>query len=330
MAQKVGHHYNPYYIWDCFPKVEILETEKANKKTRLICGAPPELVFLQDSCCGDLNELIGKIPLVSKTAIGHNCFLGGWDMLASLFTSTVDYSDAKQWDSSMSAAWLYRVYRIRDRLTIMSFQERNVLWFCFSELVNSILNLSTGDSYFVQGGNKSGSGNTCHDNSIGHIFLIAYCFIVLGYNFNDFSNFNFVVMGDDLLSEQFPIGFWDVYRSFGVNVIERNCKSIIEAEFLSHKFIYTPYGYMPYHKNNKMLFSSFSHDNKNWKNYRYQKIFILYVLNFWHSTAPIYRQLLDKYKLPYSDLEIIRHWSGLLVDGGFKSSYNYVSNNKSS
>lgn len=312
LASTVGQHYKPYYVWDCFPKIEILESEKAIKKTRLICGAPPELVFLQDACSGDLNDLIGQYPLQSKTAIGHNFFLGGWDHLSSLFTSSVDHSDAKQWDSSMSVAWLYYVYRIRERLTNLTFKQRKVLWFCFSELAHSILNLSDGSSWFVNGGNKSGSASTCHDNTIGHIFLIAYCFVKLGFSFKFFLNFYFVVMGDDLISESMPSGFWDLYRSFGVNVVEKSSRDIFGAEFLSHMFVKTAYGVMPCHKNNKMLFSSFSHDSKAWRSFRYQKLFLLYVMNFWHSTRDIYRHILDKYDIYYDDLEIIRFWSGLV------------------
>lgn len=314
LAKKIGFHEKPYYVWDCFPKVEILEAEKAKKKTRLICGAPAELVFLQDSACGDLNELIGKFPLKSKTAIGHNYFLSGWDELGKMFDSSVDCSDAKQWDSSMSPAWLHRVYRIRERLTILDRRQRNVLWFCYSELVNSILNLSSGQQFFVQGGNKSGSGSTCHDNSIGHIYLIAYCFVVLGFDYSVFRDFKFVVMGDDLVSDAFPPGFWPIYRSFGVNVVENFANDIYHAEFLSHRFSKTPWGIMPYHKNNKMLFSSFSHDNKKWKEYRYQKLFILYVLNFWHPSSYIFKHILDRYSIEFCDLEILYFWTGLLVE----------------
>lgn len=273
---------------------------------------------MQDSCCGDLNELIGQFPLKSKTAIGHNCFLGGWDALASLFPSAVDCSDAKQWDSSMSPNWLYRVYRIRERLTILNRRQRNVLWFCFSEISNSILNLSTGESFFVRGGNKSGSGSTCHDNSIGHLLLIAYCFVVLGFRYESFEDFKFVVMGDDLIAESFPSGFWSLYRSFGVNVIENSFPDLftvsngMTADFLSHKFINTVYGIMPYHKNFKMLYSAFSHDSKRWKEFRYQKLFILMVLNYWHPTAHIFKHILDKYCISYSNREIIGHWTGIL------------------
>lgn len=269
LASSIGFHQEPYYVWDCFPKLEILDIDKRNKKTRLICGAPSELVFLQDNCMGDLNDLMSESPLINKTAIGFNCFLGGWDQLASGLSGEVDFSDAKQWDSSMSPAWLYRVYRIRERLMILNESQRNVLWFVFSELVNSISHLSHGTVAFVKGGNKSGSASTCHDNTIGHLFLIAYCFIVLGYSYKFFNDFFFVVMGDDLIANKFPSGFWEIYVTFGVNVIERSCSDVFQSEFLSHKFVDTPFGVMPYHKNSKMLFSSFNHDSKNWPQIRY-------------------------------------------------------------
>nr|WKV34143.1 MAG: RNA-dependent RNA polymerase [Riboviria sp.] len=313
LAKKVGYHFIPYYVWDSFPKFEILDIEKRNKKTRLICGAAPELVFLQDNCMGDLNEMFSQVPLSSKTAIGFNPTLGGWNYLSTLFGDCeIDFSDAKQWDSSMSPSWLLRVYRIRERLGNFSPEEKNVLWFCFSELCNSIVQLSCGDVYFVRGGNKSGSASTCHDNTIGHMLLIAYCFVLLGYNYESFNKHVFCIMGDDLLSQKFPPNFWLCYVTFGVNLVYRGCKTIFDSEFLSYKFLDTVYGVMPYHKNSKMLFSSFSHDTKNWPSIRYQKIFLLYVLNFWHKDKPVYQYLLDLYEIPYDDIQIIKFWSGIL------------------
>nr|QZZ63412.1 hypothetical protein [Leuven wasp-associated virus 7] len=316
-AAEVGRHFEPYYQWDCFPKIEILSAEKAKRKTRLICGASIEHCVLASYVSDSLNTAIHSKPLVCKSAVGLSMNRGGWDMLADcLGDGPLSESDAKQWDSSMHAYWLVCVYRIRRALMKFDDRDNEIFNFWLSELINSYFVTSHGDIHMVIGGNKSGSYNTCDDNTIGHIFLIAYSFSQCGLFYSDFESHFCAVFGDDLISQLLPRDFFYWYRSFGVVVPENKIVDIYSASFLSFRFLHTPYGIMPYHVNSKMLYSAYNHDTKIWRSIRKQKLFILYILNFWHSDAPIYKELLDIENIEYDINNIIRYWSGLVKDGG--------------
>jgi len=322
-ASQIGWHYEPYYTWDCFPKIEILTAEKAARKTRLICGAPIELCLMGSYISDSLNAAINANPLSVKSAVGLTMNRGGWDTLASYLggiNANVSENDAKQWDSSMSAAWLLMVYRVRRAMMRLNPVQEKIFWFFFCELVNSWMVTSSGDTVFVNGGNKSGSPNTCHDNTLGHILLIAYCFSRSCKRYSDFEKFRCALFGDDFLSEEVEEIFWWFYREFGVMVDIPVPRPLSSASFLSFRFDDTAYGVMPYHVNSKMLFSSFNHQMKSWKSVREQKLFVLYILNFWHCDSLVYKEMLQKLDVEFDFLSIIAFWSGILEDGGFKIS----------
>lgn len=319
-ASKVGYHVEPFYQWDCFPKIEILESEKANRKTRIICGASIEHCLLGSYVSDSLNLALNSKPLLCKSAIGLSLNRGGWNQLANYVGKNVHECDAKQWDSSMHSLWLHGVYRVREALMRLNDEQRQILWFWFSELNFSYLVHSYGSCKYVIGGNKSGSPNTCHDNTIGHIMLVAYCFSCMGKSYGQFVRFRVALFGDDYLSEPIDSEFYKFYQSFGVRISEPITKPLSSASFLSFRFLETPYGYMPFHKNSKMLFSAYNHDSKKWMLYRDQKLFLLAVLNYWHPDGPLYFKILDEYKIPYSIPLIVYYWTGFLVGGGFKCS----------
>lgn len=327
LGAAVGWHMEPYFQWDCFPKVEILTKEKANRKTRLICGAPMELCLMGSFVSDSLNRAINENPLLVKSAVGLSMNRGGWDYLSEYLggiSAIVDESDAKQWDSSMSPKWLYLVYRVRRSLMNMDEDENDIFWFFFCELVKSFFVMSNGETYIVNGGNKSGSPNTCHDNTIGHLILVAYCFHRGGKRYSDFANFHCALFGDDFISERVFAGFWNYYQEFGVILGTLKQGPLECASFLSFRFLQTPYGVMPYHCNSKMLFSAFNHDFKKWRSVREQKLFVLYILNYWHCDSVIYRKILDILGIEIDHQSILQFWSGLLQGGGgFKKTYDF-------
>lgn len=317
--REIKNNYHSKVYWDVFPKHEILPREKAREKSRIICGAPADLYALATELYYAQNEQMSASTLKFGSGIGLNPFSGGWDEIASYVGNFVDEADCKQWDSRMNSAWLNAIYRIRwNLLTPESQTEENWKAHCYflDNLVDSVFHDSFGRIYFVEGGNKSGSPNTCHDNTIGHLMLIAYCFIRMGKSFNDFISFKKVVFGDDYLAEHIEPSFWDYYREFGVNLPSVKTCHISEASFLSNKFLSTPYGYMPLPNGYKGLVSAYTSDEKNIAYKREERLPTLWLIYFWSFARTVLREACESSNVKLApDFYAVMMWSKWMAGG---------------
>lgn len=305
-------------VWDCFPKIEILSKERALIKSRLISGTSCEMAFLGGQLFSEQNTAINKRPIHTRSSVGKSPHGGGWNDIAKFIGPFAESSDVSGFDQSISPGLLLSVYRVREYL--MKFPkssegdlQRSLFWRYFNEVVRSTMHTSHGKVYNVFGGNKSGQFNTCHDNTIAHIIVVFYALIRCGYKYADCISHRFLVFGDDLISAPFPDGFWDYYKECGFRIKQIKVGPIETQEYLSHLFTMTPWGYMPVHKNDKALYSAYTSESKKWKQHRVQKLYSLWLGNFWKpSVRSVLERCLDYHDIPFSDLEAIQYWTYLL------------------
>lgn len=320
--------------WDCFPKIEILSKEKAKLKTRLISGTSCEMAFLGAQLFSQQNLAINKRPFKTRSAVGISSHGGGWHEIAEFIGEQAESSDVSGYDQSLSPALLHGVYRVREMLmrfkdtsesgySMSADEHRELFWKYFGQLVRSRMHTSSGRVFNVCGGNKSGQYNTCHDNTIAHILAIFYALLRCGFNYRQCVSFVFLVFGDDLIARVFPKNFWLHYQELGFKIKQIVTGPIDKQEFLSHKFLKTYLGYMPVHKNEKALFSACTSESKHWKKFRNQKLYSLWLGNFWKfEIRDILEECLNFLNVPFSHQEALYYWSFMLGGGGFKNSYN--------
>lgn len=306
-------------MWDCFPKVEILKTEKAARKTRLISGAPAGLFFLGAELYETTNSAFCRSTIVSKSAVGLNLSGGGMEDLYRWLPDYVDVNDATGYDQSLSPCLLYWVYRVREDMMKLNDNTRALHWAYFRQICRRFCFTSNGNVWYVNGGNGSGQYNTSIDNTIAHMIIIAYAMVQCGYTYGDFVRFRSVLYGDDYIAPVMPKLFWYHYQMMGIRVKFRSPCHKDDSEFLSHKFVKTGYGIVGKLKHNKSLYSCYTSEKKNWREFRREKLYSLWLLHFFHEDREVYEELLKLFSIPYSIMDAIRHWTYRMA-GGFKVS----------
>lgn len=321
----VKEHPHGYSLpWDCFPKVEILPIEKARDKSRIICGAPVEHFLIGARLYTMFNKRMVKTPLFAQSTVGMVVPYNGWSLLYNRLPYMCENSDASRFDKSISPKLLKLVYLVRQQLSSYSDYELLLHWWYFNQLVDRRSILSHGDVYHVTGGNGSGQYNTTIDNTIAHMLAIAYAAYMCGYSYSQYSQLSVYVYGDDYIGEAMNPMFWYYFSQFGFIINKTKPQSKLLCDFLSNKFIHTPYGVTGIPVHDKALYSLYTSESKHWESHRDQKVFSLWLSNFFHPDRDIYEKSLDSIKVPYCYRFAVDYWFGRLeVLKSFDHSYCY-------
>lgn len=307
-------------VWDVFPKHEILKFEKAVEKVRIICGSPADLFAMGAELYREGDESMSANTFKGGSAIGLNPFSGGWNSLAMGLGSRVDEADCKQWDSRMHSYWWGLVYRVHWNL-MPSEMRTDTIWrrhlYYLRSLQEGLMHSPSGDIHYRFGGHPSGSARTCHDNTMGHMILTAYCFIRGGADYVQWVNWFKALMGDDFISSTLTNEvpeFWEFYREFGVNLPEvKRDIPLTQSSFLSNGFLHTRWGWMPRPVPERGLFSFYSGDTKEIYTMGEQRCIGLWLVYFWTPARQIMRAAAEErgYFIP-PDWAGIACWTGLI------------------
>lgn len=280
-------------MWDCFPKVEILDSHKAREKTRIICGAPVEHFLVGAMLSSSLNEAMTRGGLVSKCAMGIRTGYRGWDELYNFLPELCENSDATRFDKSISPKLLKYVYLVRERLTIFKNDERKMFWWYFNNLVHRRSHLSHGSVYNVYGGNGSGQYNTSTDNTIAHLLCLAYAHVRIGSSYHDFAKCKQVVYGDDYIGQAMPDVFWKYFVETGIMIKKTPVMYKDSCDFLSSTFVMTPYGVANSPKTDKGLYSVFTSENKKWRTFKPEKLYSLWLNYYFTPYRHIFEEIME-------------------------------------
>lgn len=310
----------PYSLmWDCFPKVEILRKEKADRKSRLISAAPIEHYIVGAMLYTTQNEALYSNPLKGKSAVGLCPAYRGWQKLAALLGESVENSDATGFDQSLSPALLYRVYEIRERLSRFTEAEKRLHWWYFMHLIHRRCYTSNGKVFDVYGGNGSGQYNTTSDNTLAHILALGYAAVRSGMSFVEWKESAQFVYGDDYIGTAVPEGYWQAFSELGIRLKRPPPTDIFGVDFLSHKFVMTPWGITGVLSHNKSLLSAYTSESKRWIEFRLHKLYSLWLGHYFHGDGVVYKACLEELGYEVRDIDAISYWFGLV--GGFKSQY---------
>lgn len=304
--------------WDCFPKVEVLPYEKALEKSRIICGAPVEHFLIGAMLYTEFNEAMIARPLTAHSAMGFVAPFGGWRELFGRLPDLCENSDATRFDKSVSPKLLKLVYQLRYMLSDYDDYATRLHWWYFRHLVERMSITSHGEVYLVRGGNGSGQYNTTVDNTLAHLLALAYASYRMGYGYRKFAKLRMFVYGDDYIGEALPERFWEYFCEFGFLINKSYPQSKFDCDFLSNRFVDTPYGVTAIPIHDKALFSSYTSEKRDWRTYRAQKLFSLWLSNYFHSDRFIYERMLHAIGVKFSSTMAINYWFGRL--DGFKSS----------
>lgn len=305
-------HYN--LMWDCFPKVEILDAQKASQKTRIICGAPVEHFLVGAQLHSSLNEAMTKGGLVSKCAMGIRTGYRGWDELYNHLPEFCENSDATRFDKSISPKLLKYVYMIRERLMIMSYTQREMFWWYFENLIFRKSYLSNGYVYNVCGGNGSGQYNTSTDNTIAHLLCLAYAHVRIGHTYHDFATSKQIVYGDDYIGEAMPEQYWKAFVETGIIIKKTPIMYKDQCDFLSSLFVHTSYGVANSPKTDKSLYSAYTSESKKWLEFRDQKLYSLWLNNYFNEHRYIFEEIMTVLDIPFNRLDALDFHFGWMVD----------------
>jgi len=284
-------------VWHGFRKKEILPIAKAAEKARLVTGAPVDLAVLGARLYEDMNERMTSQHTMTHSAVGMSKFHGGWDRLARKFPGGVTEADAKQWDSGMTERLLRAVYTVRwfalrdEDQTPDNWERHN----CYVDnLIQAPIHLSDGSMWAVWGGNKSGSVNTAHDNTLGHILVCMYAWLRTGLQEEAFWEHPFALYGDDFLSGALPEVFFEHYREVGIKLPVENVKqhkSIQDATFLSQYFLLKDGMYMAVPKSLKYVLAAATSDIKPSLELAHSRVTSLWLDAFWSPHEPLFRSV---------------------------------------
>lgn len=301
-------------MWDCFPKVEILAYDKAQDKTRIICGAPVEHFLVGAMLHSSLNLAMTKGGLVSKCAMGIRTGYRGWHELYEFLPDLCENSDATRFDKSISPKLLKYVYLIRERLMIMNGDERKMFWWYYEHLVHRRSYLSNGPVYDVYGGNGSGQYNTSTDNTIAHLLCLAYAHVSIGNDYSDFSNCKQVVYGDDYIGEAMPSHYWDHFIVTGIKIKKTPIMYKDSCDFLSSTFSHTPYGVANCPKTTKGVYSMYTSENKRWREFRPEKLYSLWLNYFFSEWRFVFERALCACDIEFNTFDAYDFHFGWMVD----------------
>lgn len=297
-------------MWDCFPKVEILPYEKALRKARIINGSPPETFFIGACLYSDFNEALNDHSLEAKSALGFVAPYGGWSKLFHSLPDICENSDATKFDASISPKLLRMVYHVRENLSSFSEKDRALHWWYFNEIVFRRSYLSNGSVYNVYGGNGSGQYNTSSDNTIAHLLAIAYACSRIGLKYVQFEALPIFVYGDDYIGGAMPTEFWRAFGELGFMFNKSPPQDKFSCDFLSNKFVYTPWGVTGIPVHDKGLYSSYTSEKKYWREVRANKLYSLWLVYYFHPDRYIYERMLIEAGVPFRRLDAINYWFG--------------------
>ncbi|APG79044.1 RNA-dependent RNA polymerase [Hubei leech virus 1] len=315
-------------VWHGFGKLEILPSEKADRKCRLITGAPVDLALLGARLYEDFNDRFTTLHTETHSALGMSKFHRGWATLAAKMDGPVTEADAKQWDSSMTIKLLEAVYRIR-WACLRSEDQTAGNWArhqaYLRELTHSTIHLPDGSMWEAIGGNKSGSVNTAHDNTIGHIIVCLYAWLRLGRCSKErFWEYPFALYGDDFLAGKLEERFFDFYRETGIRLPRENVvqhDQLEGASFLSQRFKKVDGQWVAEPDGAKALFSACTSDLKPNLRLAFERVRSLWLDAYWTEAEETLRRacnsLADELGEPrVSRLLAKRIWNCYEIEGG--------------
>lgn len=306
-------------MWDCFPKVEILKEAKANDKTRIICGAPVEHYLVGAMLYTSFNESLNKCSFKTKSALSLKMCYRGVSELWSYLPEFCENSDATRFDKTVSPKLLKYVYMIRRRLMKLNDKEHRMHEWYFNNLIFRRSYLASGDVYNIFGGNGSGQYNTTSDNTIAHIFALAYAHVRCGHSFREFCNARQLVYGDDYIGEPMKPEFWNFFCELGFNIKKTPIQNKYLCDFLSTNFASTAYGVCGIPKTLKGIYSAYTSEKKHWRSVRIEKLYSLWLLYFFHRCGYVFSLALSNLGVEVNNLDAIQYHFGFCGGGGFKT-----------
>jgi hypothetical protein len=311
--------------WSGFPKLEPLPKEKAIQKTRLITGSPIHLTYVFRRLFANLDEQIVENYGKLHTAVGVSLFHRSWHQLMQQFENgLVDEVDASRWDARVTnlefqlVSWI-RWQFLKDKSPINA---RRVQWI-FEQTYDSKVLMFTGDVYRVKGGMKSGWPATSVDNSLINLIRLAYSWLRMGYDREDFHSFPMAVYGDDLLTGSLPEQFWDYYQEAGTQIDTHKKLGIpLEgASFLSQTVAKRKGIWVAIPKGPRLLYSAAFAEGKETQRNGLTRLLSLALCGFWTED---FDELYSWYKdwclvygmTPYARNWFESQWLSYELDGG--------------
>lgn len=203
---------DPVPTWDVFGKHEILPFQKAMSRCRIITSCPVDVALVVSSWYEEQNEALMSLCYDSPYGVGLCKIRCGWNLVMERFGDNVWECDVSQYDSCIRPYLLRAVYEVRRAL----FSENTTEYLDFESqwleflITGQLRDYHTGDTYHVDGGNKSGSPNTSSDNTIANMIVVNYAQIMVE------QDVPFICYGDDMLLDgELRSEFFEYYVDAG-------------------------------------------------------------------------------------------------------------------
>lgn len=172
-------------MWNSFLKEELRAKHKVfSGDTRQINGCPVDFKVCVNQYCLDFNEKFYASKLITPSAVGMDCYHGGWQFLYNKLNvhKTGYCADVKRWDSHFPRCIFDRIIRFRwESLVEASRGDLATHYKRFHNLYENIIKSSTvmpwGEVVQTTLGNPSGSPNTVVDNTLGLYILLCFSYI---------------------------------------------------------------------------------------------------------------------------------------------------------
>lgn len=198
------HQGGGFTVWGGNLKDELRPVEKVlNNKTRLFIADSVNHAFALDELCLDMNIKLINSRHFTWSTMGMSRYGGEFDSFyksLERFAKKVWETDGSGWDASMSAMALWDIAGFRySCLKDKSFANKMRMANLYREVIYSFISMTDGSIWRKFNGNPSGSVNTGTDNTMHHLRLLSYAFIVkIGGSYNDFISWvNAGLCGDD-------------------------------------------------------------------------------------------------------------------------------------
>lgn len=274
---QLDNNFDPF-LWQWSQKYELRPLEKARLgKIRGFCVSPVDHCFLSSKYFADFNEKFYELSGDPNfpSAVGMSKYNGGFNELALnlLRFPNIYYSDFSKFDTTITPQLLYDNFLMKMKIINLSPLERKRVEKLAHSVIFSKVVLEDGNIHVKQGGNPSGQTNTIVDNTLINIKLFYLCFLIQAISTGNArkatlayirSNMFLKCYGDDAIMSFSD----DLNLFFNGKVIEQRMLElgflikinhepcgILEAEFLSHKFVRYGEVYLPCLDEDKVLSS---------------------------------------------------------------------------
>jgi len=342
------HPFDKPTIWRVSPKREFIEVELIkNGKIRTFIIPPLHLLWWQKVFYSNQDSNLIKYQ-PGGIRYGISFQRGGFHKLMEEFENFVNITyDVSGWDRSFPL--MREVHSLRQKFLKGASSFKEYLDWMTENTIESNILLPNGDVIKWKNGNKSGSGLTTSDNSVGHLIIQNYILVLLEQRFGKFDYATAIYSEDTIsgwpahvasfLDKKF---FDDVYALFGYKIRDfERFKSCEGIKFLGARCRTVHFNgidfYCPAYDSGRIyaalttLIEKHGYDDVLAKSYSllhlawddaplFQHIyeFVLYLLED-TSAQSVFAEKLRLSGLPSRDQIVFGFWLGCEYDGGFSS-----------